>query len=423
MLLKSVPASATCAVVSLLVSVIHADNIVYEPAVDPRIGYNIWDPTPHTENLQRLVNEVNAMHAGGMNEVSFIPFAYTDMTTGHIQQFYNGQVFGSMTDSELDAGIRRAKELGMKVTITPIIQQRDRGDGRDQIDFTPQTNNGVNFWNDYKTNFVRWAQVAQNAGADKFNIGSEMVGLDNNIANKQSWTDVINAVDAAFTGRIGYTTQHWTFGEANIKEMIWNNPKIDYVSFSAYPTYQPGVGKNGLASDTQAAGSNSDSQAFVNTVRDNFIRYLNTEIFPLISDVNKPLIIGEFGLTPFDGASTIPYKWWYSVDPNDPNFIAYDPLEQKNAWEGIIRALDGKGAQIEAIHAWIWGWQGGFGGEQFYMRPGATDITYPYANFDESQAAMASNFLTQFATSLPEPASMSLIFLSGLFCLKRQKTN
>ncbi|MBC7785785.1 MAG: hypothetical protein H7144_18310 [Burkholderiales bacterium] len=395
------------------------DNLTYQAGLDPKVGYNIWDPYKHTEDSQRLVNQVNAMKAAGMHEVSFLPFAYADMTTGQIKQDWAGDTFGSMTDAELTAGIQRAKQLGMKVTVTPLIQKRNSGSGRDEIVFTPSTAPGQTFWNDYKTNYTRWANVAQAAGADRLNIGSEMTGLDNNAANAVAWTDVINATDAAFTGQLGYTTQHWTFAEPAIKNMIWTNAKIDYISVSAYPTYQPEYNKPGLASTAQAAGQASDSQAFINTVRDNFTDFLDDTLLPLSTELNKPLIIGEFGVTPFDGASTIPYKWWYSVDPNDPNFIPYDPLEQKNVWEGVLRALDGQAAQIEAIHAWIWGWDGGFGGEQFYMRPGAADVLPSW--FDESQSAPASSLISNFASgTLPEPGAMILLVGLGAAALRRR---
>ncbi len=412
---------AVAAVVSLVISACTlASDLDYNPTLDPRLGMNLWDPYKHTEDAQRISREVEAMHAAGLHEVVLTPFAYTDMTTGQIQRSWLDDNFGSMTDLELANGIVRAKQLGMQVTVTPFVQIRNQGAGRDQINFTTATSAGQTFWNNYRDQYVQWAALAQAAGADKFNVGSEMAGLDQNIANADSWNDVIAAVDAVFSGRIGYSSQHWHVGNAAMRSMIWSHPKIDYVSFSAYPTYQPEYGNPnpGMASVEQSQGNASDGAAFVQTVEANFTTFLDKMLL-VGQSVNKPMVIGEFGVAPFDTASTIPYKWWWSIEPGNENYAPYDALEARNVWEGVLRALGGRKGDFESIAAWTWGWDGGFPAERFFLRPGATDI--PWTDLDETQQNLVSEFLSAYASgTLPEPSSIAMLVFPLLALAKRK---
>jgi hypothetical protein len=404
-------------------SVALADSgITYERARDPRVGMNLWDVQIHAEQPQRIANQVDQIRAAGFDEVTLIPFAYADLTTGEIRQSWSNETRGTMSDTELSNGIARAKQLGMKVTVTPFIQIRaEPWKGRGDINFTTATTAGQKFWTDYQQHHVRWANVAQQAGADRFNVGSEMAGLDHNAANAASWDSVINAVDAAYTvGQVGYTSQHWHARTQAMRDMIWSHPKIDYVSFSAYPTYQPQFGNPnpGLASDVQALGNASDGQAFVNIVKDNFTTFMNNMLV-VGQGVSKPTIIGEFGIPPFDKSSLDPWEWFISTNPADANYRPYDSLEARNAWEGVLRSLDGRKSQVDSLGAWIWGWEGGFAGERFYMRPDATDI--PFNDFDETRQNLQSNFLRDYLTgAIPEPASISLLLLPTLAMRRRR---
>ena len=410
---------ATVLTVVALGSLSRADTLTYD-ATDPRVGFNIWDPFRHAEDASRMVDQVNAMKADGFSAVTFIPMAYADLTSGQIQQTWSGDNYGSISDAELSAGIQRAKQLGMRVTVTPFVESRNRSADRATINFTTATTAGQTFWSDYASQYAHWAGVAQAAGADKFNIGSEMTALDTNTANAASWNNVITAARTQFQGKLGYTAQYWTFDSAATTSMIWQNSNIDYASLSAYLENQPQFGKPGLASLADAVGANSSSDAFVNTVKANFTNYLNDHLLKLGDTINKPTTIGEFGIAPFDTASLTPYKWWFSSDPASPNYAPYDPQEAINTWKGILEALDGKGMSVQEINAWVWGWQGGFPGERMQLRPGLLDDPST-TDFDESQTAAAANFLQSYVQTIPEPATLGLLSMAVPLLMRRPK--
>ena len=353
----------------------------------PTVGFNIWDPLPHAEDPQRLVREVEAMHAAGFKRVVLLPFVYADLSTGHVRADWPGDKFSTMTDAELSAAAERAKRLGMTVGVTPFVEPRDRTVGRNELAFTPATEAGRAFWADYRREVVRLAAVAKHAGVDEFNVGSELVGMDYDRANADEWKRLIDAAADAFGSGVGYTTQHWTFDQPATVDMIWRHPRINVVSLSAYLDYQPQYGHAGLCSPDDCRGDKSSSPAFVATVETNFDAFYETRIKPVAAAVGKPVRVGEFGLPPYDTAATIPYRWQW------PTGTPYDPAEAANAWRGVLAAC-AKHPEIRSIDAWIWGWPGGFPGERFYLRPAATDDT-PGDGFDESQCRAVIGVLRQ----------------------------
>lgn len=343
----------------------------------PVIGFNIWDTKPHAEDPQRVVREVEAMHAAGFRRVALIPFVYADLTSGRVRQVWPGDTFASMTDAELSAAIRRAKQLGMTANVTPFVEPRNRSVGRNMIAFTPATLAGRVFWADYREAVVGYAKLAKAAGADEFNVGSELVGMDYDRANAGEWTKLIDAAAGAFGGDVGYTTQHWTFDQPATVDMIWRHPKINAVSLSAYLDHQPEHGHPGLATPADCRGKASDGPAFVDLVTRNFDAFYAKRIKPVADAVKKPVRIGEFGIPPYDTATLAPYRWDW------PANTGYDAEEAANVWRGVLAAID-KRPEIRSIDAWIWAWPGGFRDDSFGLRPGLTDAR-PGDGFDESQ--------------------------------------
>jgi hypothetical protein len=88
-----------------------ADPLVFEPATDPGVGFNLiaWSGN----NGSSWTNAVNALHAAGFREVSISPVRRFDNNTG--------SVIASSYPSlpAIDAGVARAKQLGMRVTLNP----------------------------------------------------------------------------------------------------------------------------------------------------------------------------------------------------------------------------------------------------------------------------------------------------------------
>ncbi|MFT3785954.1 MAG: PEP-CTERM sorting domain-containing protein [Tepidisphaeraceae bacterium] len=428
-----------------------AGNLKYQPGVDPVVGINLWQTSTSTLSGAGAVDEIQTMYNAGLRQVSLSPIAYVDLYhyntttntadrngTGAISTSAAGPGYGTMSDTQLASAITQARSLGMTVTVNPIIQPYVQGGGynfsRARINFNPfgdaaEVVRYNQFWTDYRTVFTHWADIAKTNGATRFNVGSETEDLETNPDMLGQWTQTIDAVDAvlgntATSPKLGYHSGHWKFDDSRLKTNIWSNPKIDYLATSAYFTYDPPQpqynypGRTGLASPAQSAGTLSDGDTFKQLVETNFRNWLNSTILPVGASVGKPIVLQEFGIAPFDTASSKPWEYyWYD---SSGNLLPYDALEARNAIEGVLRSIDGMGANIEQINFWVWAWQGGFKGEPFGLRLGQTLVDDPSTQFDETKNQPASNLITSFVQSVPEPTSaLGMTALAALVLRRR----
>lgn len=372
-------------------------QVRHDDRVDPMIGVNIWSVHSKPIGEGAWSQEMVAIRAHGFGGVTVLPQSFVNLQTGEVTATDPTPKarFGGISDNELAVTIRRAKTLGMTVTVSPTIEPANRTVFRGEIAFNdprpdePESkrrdDNGVDsaenearFWHTYTARIVRLAVISQEAGADRFNIGAELPWLDTDPRNADHWKTLIDAVDAAFNGQIGYTTVHWTFDRDATVRMIWSDPRIDYISISSY-----------FAVATQDECARSGTPDFVELVRRNFAKQLDERVLPVARKLNKKVILNEVGFTPFDGTAAAPWDWTLG------DRATYDPVEARECFEGVFRALAGRREQIEAVHLWCWGWRGGFAGERFYIHPTVTDLPHT-PNFDESQMRPANDFIRQY---------------------------
>ena len=94
---------------------IWADPLVFEPAIDPGVGFNLiaWSGNSGSS----WTNAINALYAAGFREVSISPVRRFDNNTG---QSLRIPVIRSLT--AIEAGVVRAKQLGMRVTLNPFVE-------------------------------------------------------------------------------------------------------------------------------------------------------------------------------------------------------------------------------------------------------------------------------------------------------------
>src|SRR5262245_17818168 len=91
-----------------------ANPAAYEPASDPAIGFNLiaWSGNSGSS----WSNAVDALYAAGFREVSISSVRRVDIATGNITT----ASYPSLT--AIDAGVARAKQLGMRVTLNPFVE-------------------------------------------------------------------------------------------------------------------------------------------------------------------------------------------------------------------------------------------------------------------------------------------------------------
>jgi len=323
-----------------------ANPASYQPGIDPGVGFNLVSWGNFGNGAQVWENAVQTAYDAGFDDVSLSPVRFYTPGVGSIAT-------SSSSGPELShvaAGVARAKQLGMRVTVNPFVEPASFDGWRGLYDPTPGSSESTTFWSDYEEYIVDVAAMAESNGADSITVGTEMRGLTRNAGNNARWNSVINAADGAFSGSIGYAANWDNYDNANVASTIWDHPAIDYIGIDSY--FQ------GLLSTSQADGSGAYPDTdFLFDVEDAWNNKLDNEILPFAAarqaGAGLPVEFTEIGYLPRNRTTFTPQGESQPLDAD----------EQNMAFEGLMRALDGRLASGEflATHIWQWDMQGSAG--------------------------------------------------------------
>jgi Glycoside Hydrolase Family 113/PEP-CTERM motif len=396
-----------------------ANPIVYEPATDPAVGTNLisWynDVPNNTANWQ---GQVQKIYNAGLRSVSISPVWYLDLTTGVVAP----DATKSPDLSAIAAGISKAKSLGMTVTVNPFFEPVNFSMFRGNFNPTPGSAIANTFWPSYQSYLSQVATIAQANGADRMTVGTEYNGLDNNAGNQATWTSVINAVDAIFTGKLGYASNYTNYNLANTKANIWDNPKIDFLGTDAYFTdVVSGLlgGGTGTGSAARNAADSSDTYntapygSFTGLMKAAWAKKLDTILTyaaALHGGTGLPVQFTEIGYLPFNRTSNAPQA---TTQP-------LDTAEQIAAYNGLIQALDGKKSVFSEFDVWQWGIQGA-DGSNWNLGLDNPALYYQIPQIPAGSTTNTNLALTQFLSNYtshpaPEPSTLVLLVVGAVGC-------
>ncbi len=389
------------------------DPGVYEIGTDPGVGFNLisWANFGGSGNAI-WENAVQSIYDAGFSEVSISPVRFVTLGTGAIAS-------SSSKGPELShiaAGISKAKSLGMRVTVNPFIEPENFSMWRGSYNPAPGSGESNTFWSDYQQYLVDVAQVAQANGADSMTVGTELKAITQNSGNNTEWNSVISAVNAQFSGSLGYAANWDNYQNANLTSTIWENSAIDFLGIDSY--------FRNLQNNTQADASGAyPNSSFISQVENVWNNKLDTEIIPFAiarqAGAGLPVEFTEVGYLPYNRTTVQPQNSSGSIDQD----------EQNMAFEGLMRALDGRlgTGEFTSAHIWNWGmpgtgsnlWDMGVGGSQpnsnniqttqwlsdFVSNPGtpptgSTTVLYSFEN--DVEGFFYPNFETEPATVLTQ---------------------
>lgn len=337
------------------VSPTRADPVLYEAGLDPGVGFNLISWSGFTGSTQ-WINAINALDSAGFTEVSISPLRFVELDLPN-----SGSLFSSGTPSltGVAAGISHAKSLGMRVTVNPFVEPEGFAFWRGQ--YNPTGAEATRFWNDYTTYLSDVATIAEANGADSLIVGTELKAITQNSANNSSWGSAISAVDSIFTGTLGYAANWDNYQNANLRNTIWENPAIDFIGIDSY--FQSMLSTS--QADNSGAYPNID---FITAVENAWTNKLDNEILPYAAarkgGAGMPVEFTEIGYLPHNRTTVTPQG----------NSQPLDQDEQNMAFEGFMRALDGRLASGEFLAAHIWQWNmSGSGGSLWNMDPSGGD--------------------------------------------------
>jgi hypothetical protein len=332
-----------------------AANIgVYEPATDPAIGFNLiaWSGN----NGSSWSNAVDALYNAGFREVSISSVRRVDIATGNI----TAASYPSLT--AIDAGVVRAKQLGMRVTLNPFVELSS-GDWRANFAPLPGSSVANTFWPQYESYLDEVATIAQNRGVDAMNVGTEMKGLDSFYTitdfdpstsgnqpatpsqldqQKGHWNTVINSAAGIYGGQIGYASNWDNFNSSLVTSNIWSHPEINYIGIDSYFTFTNSP--YSIPSSATNSVQSYPDESFIQLVATEWNERLDNQILPFANSLSKPVVFTEQGYQHHNNTARTPQTETGSVDTS----------EQIMAFQGLLRALDGRQASVLAMHIWQW---------------------------------------------------------------------
>jgi hypothetical protein len=263
------------------------------------------------------------------------------------------------TDSltALAATITEANSRGLSVMVRPLIDFLDPakigsynvGDWRSL--YNPA--DAAAFFASYKTMIVAVAQVAQANGAAILCIGAELdqlTGPD----YLSSWTDIIAAVRAVFSGKLTYSAdwddnispwqgQHGlTAGTGKLTSQVSFWSQLDYLGIDCYAPISDAA--NPVLADLVAGWTlvPSDPTSLAVTGDQSLISYFAS----VATQTGKPLLFTEFG---YESASDA------AQQPSGSSTNIYDPALQANLYAAFFDAWQQSGSD-SLIGVYFWNW-------------------------------------------------------------------
>ncbi len=374
----------------------------YEPGVDPGVGFDLISWANFGAAGEQVWRDaVQSVYDAGFREVSLSPLRFIEQADAGDPPNTSGTIpvpmAGAPSLGHVAAGVTRAKQLGMTVTVNPLVElelfQGGLRGPRSVYSLTPTGAQAGRFWPAYQGYMTEAAQMAQAAGADRLLVGSELKGLSTNAGHKAAWTAMINAVSANFTRPIGYAAAWDEYNNANTTASIWEHPAIDFMGVDAYYP---------MATMVQADSSGTlPNPAFVEIVREGWNDLLDDEhvLNPSLSGMIEfaaarhggaglPIVFTEAGYLPYNRAS----MQGTAVQTN-PAVVDQD--EQVMAFDGLLQALDRRLAEDEVLAVNVRQWS--MPGSE--STPGALWNMFPTTAGHADLNVPATQFLASFVTT------------------------
>ncbi|MNM14959.1 hypothetical protein D3C81_251820 [compost metagenome] len=138
------------------------------------------------------------------------------------------------TDRDIMHAVKKAKALGLKVCLKPVVNSRD-GIWRARIGFPDEAEQYWDEWfQSYGDFILHYAELAEELGCEMFCIGCEMVATER---RSSQWRKLIGEVREIYTGPIVYNANH---GKEDGIDWL---DAVDIIGTSAYYPVASGPGE------------------------------------------------------------------------------------------------------------------------------------------------------------------------------------
>jgi hypothetical protein len=228
------------------------------------------------------------------------------------------------TDAAVLQAIGELRAAGVKVMVKPHVDVRD-GTWRGAI----RPSDTAAWFASYEAFILRYARLAQAAGAEMFCVGTELATLSD-AAQAARWASLIQAVRGVYRGTLTYAANAVGPGDEYTSVAFW--PLLDVAGLDAYAPLTDALDP-AVDELERAWRRNRNGEDVV-------AAYRNWQ-----ASHGKPVVITELGYRSADGANRAPYDFEAAAPP--------DPGEQADCYEAAFRVFSGE-PWMRGILWWNW---------------------------------------------------------------------
>ncbi|MBI2372712.1 MAG: hypothetical protein HYV07_01805 [Deltaproteobacteria bacterium] len=163
-----------------------------------------------------LIDEVAALGATDLELV--VSWAQLDVRSSTLSRDES-----SVTDAELELAIAKARSLGLRVFLMPILRVVETRPS--QWRGTLEPSDPKAWWRSYFEFVLHYAELSERTGVELFSVGSELVSLEREEAR---WRELISEVRKRFRGQLIYSANWDHFAPVG----FWD--ALDFMGVSAY---------------------------------------------------------------------------------------------------------------------------------------------------------------------------------------------
>ncbi|WP_338788478.1 glycoside hydrolase family 113 [Metabacillus sp. FJAT-53654] len=269
-----------------------------------------WNTSRGAYRTPKAVESLEKLRETGSEWIALSFFTYQDTYSSTEIAFDYGF---TMTDRDIEFAVNKAKELGIKVCLKPVVNSRD-GLWRARIGFPEDATEYWDKWfRSYENFLLHYAELAEELGCEMFCVGCEMIGTE---SRTEQWEQVIAKVRGVYNGPIIYNANHGK------EEGVGWFDKVDIIGTSAYYPVAEGPG-------------DSEENMMKNWEK------VKVKLVKLHERFNKPIVFMEIGCRSAEGCATMPWDFEHTELP-------YSEDEQANFYSSVMKVF------------WDEPWFGGF---------------------------------------------------------------
>jgi hypothetical protein len=300
-----------------------------EPAARPRAlpflrGVSLGEHSNIDDTT--LTNKLNELRwLGASHATIVISWSTPDVTSTTIAP----RPGATTPDPVLERMIRRARALGLKVFLFPILDVQNRKAQEWRGALRPK--DWEAWWQSYRRFILHYAALSRRAGVELFAVGSELVTTEGMTLR---WKLLIESVRKTYRGKLVYSANWDHYAPVT----FWN--LVDVVGLTAYYKVADRVG----ASEAEMASA---------------WRGIRAKLLAWSRKIRRPFIFTEVGYPSLTGCAI--YPWDYTRQ------TAVNLEEQRRAYATFIQTWRGV-KELQGVFFWDWYGDGGQGDRSYTPR-------------------------------------------------------